>query len=146
MQHNPVAHPTPAQVAAAMHANDAVAHDLNMQLVSVGDGCAELTMTIEPRMTNGVHTAHGGYIFTLADTAFAYACNSSNQFAVAADCSIQFLRPAHAGSVLRAVASEVVWVGRTGIYDVLVTDAASGEVVATFRGKSARIVGTHLPQ
>ena len=138
--------PTPAQVAAAMLANDAVAHDLSMQLLAVGCGSAELTMTIEPRMTNGVGTAHGGYIFTLADTAFAYACNSSNQFAVAADCSIQFLRPAHSGSVLRAVASEVVLVGRTGIYDVLVTDAASGETIATFRGKSARITGTHLPQ
>jgi acyl-CoA thioesterase len=137
---------SPELVAAAMLGNDAVAHDLKMQLISVGDGCAELTMTIAPQMTNGVNTAHGGYIFTLADTAFAYACNSSNQFAVAADCSIQFLRPAFAGSVLRAVANEVVLVGRTGVYDVLVTDLTSGEVIATFRGKSARIAGTHLPQ
>jgi acyl-CoA thioesterase len=81
-----------AAVASAMYAKDTTAHDLGMQLLAVGAGSATLTMTVRKTMTNGVHTAHGGYIFTLADTAFAYACNSGNQFAVAADCSIQFLR------------------------------------------------------
>lgn len=136
----------PSAVAAAMYAKDTTAHDLDMQLVTVGAGTATLTMTVRESMTNGVHTAHGGYIFTLADTAFAYACNSSNQFAVAADCSIQFLRPAFAGTVLKAVATETAVVGRTGIYDVQVSDAASGELIATFRGKSAQIKGTHLPE
>ncbi len=137
---------SPAAVAAAMYAKDTTAHDLNMQLVTVGAGTATLTMTVRESMTNGVHTAHGGYIFTLADTAFAYACNSGNQFAVAADCSIQFLRPAFAGSELKAVATETAVAGRTGVYDVVVTDNATNEVIATFRGKSAQIKGTHLPE
>jgi acyl-CoA thioesterase len=137
---------TPAAVATAMFAKDITAHDLNMTLVSVGLGAASLTMPIAPRMSNGVGTAHGGYIFTLADTAFAYACNSRNQFAVAADCSIQFLRPAFAGQVLQAVATETAVAGRTGVYDVVVSELASGEVIATFRGKSAQIKGTHLPE
>jgi acyl-CoA thioesterase len=137
---------TPAAVAAAMFAKDITAHDLNIALLEVGAGIATLTMTVRESMTNGVGTAHGGYIFTLADTAFAYACNSRNQFAVAADCSIQFLRPAYAGSVLKAVATETALAGRTGVYDVLVTDATTGEVIATFRGKSAKIKGTHLPE
>ncbi len=138
--------PSPAAVAAAMYANDKTAHDLNIELVAIGEGCATLTMAVRQVMTNGVNTAHGGYIFTLADTAFAYACNSRNQFAVAADCSIQFLRPAFAYTVLVAVATEIAVVGRTGVYDVLVTDASTGEVIATFRGKSAQIKGTHLPE
>jgi acyl-CoA thioesterase len=137
---------SPSAVSAAMYAKDTTAHDLCMQLVAVGAGTATLTMVVREKMTNGIGTAHGGYIFTLADTAFAYACNSGNQFAVAADCSIQFLRPAFAGTVLKAVATETAVVGRTGVYDVVVSDVASGEIVATFRGKSAQIKGTHLPE
>jgi acyl-CoA thioesterase len=137
---------SPSAVATAMYAKDTTAHDLGMQLLAVGAGTATLSMVVRESMTNGVHTAHGGYIFTLADTAFAYACNSGNQFAVAADCSIQFLRPAFAGSVLKAVATETAVVGRTGVYDVVVSDATSGELIATFRGKSAQIKGTHLPE
>ncbi len=137
---------SPTAVAAAMYAKDTTAHDLDMQLVTVGAGTATLTMKVRESMTNGVHTAHGGYIFTLADTAFAYACNSGNQFAVAADCSIQFLRPAFAGEVLQAVATETAVVGRTGVYDVIVTEVTSGNIIATFRGKSAQIKGTHLPE
>lgn len=137
---------SPTAVAAAMFAKDTTAHDLGMQLLEVGAGTATLTMKVRESMTNGVHTAHGGYIFTLADTAFAYACNSGNQFAVAADCSIQFLRPAFAGEVLQAVATETAVVGRTGVYDVIVTEVTSGNIIATFRGKSAQIKGTHLPE
>lgn len=137
---------SPAAVAAAMYAKDTTAHDLGMQLLEVGAGTATLTMKVRESMTNGVHTAHGGYIFTLADTAFAYACNSGNQFAVAADCSIQFLRPAFAGELLQAVATETAVVGRTGVYDVVVTEVTSGNIIATFRGKSAQIKGTHLPE
>jgi acyl-CoA thioesterase len=137
---------SPSAVAAAMFSKDTTAHDLDIQLLDVSAGTATLTMVVRETMTNGVHTAHGGYIFTLADTAFAYACNSGNQFAVAADCSIQFLRPAFAGTVLKAVAIETALVGRTGVYDVLVSDATSGEIIATFRGKSAQIKGTHLPE
>lgn len=136
---------TPEQVAQAMFAKDVTAQNLDMKLIAVGSGCASLSMRITASMTNGVRTAHGGYLFILADTAFAYACNSDNQYAVAADCSIQFLRPAHEGSELLAVASHTATAGRTGVYDVLVTDATSGEVIATFRGKSAKIAGAHLP-
>jgi acyl-CoA thioesterase len=142
---NMTAH-TPNAVAAAMFAKDLTAHDLNIELLAVGAGTAALCMRVRQAMTNGVGTAHGGYIFTLADTAFAYACNSGNQMAVAADCSIQFLRPAFAGNMLKAVARQTATAGRMGVYDVLVTDADSGAVIATFRGKSALIQGTHLPE
>jgi acyl-CoA thioesterase len=137
---------SPAAVAAAMFAKDITAHDLNMTLLDVGAGTAELSMVIRDNMGNGVGTAHGGYIFTLADTAFAYACNSGNQYAVAADCAIQFLRSAFVGNTLKAVASHTASVGRTGVYDVVVSDAHTGEVIATFRGKSAQVKGTHLPE
>lgn len=139
----------PSAVAAGMYANDTVAQQLNMAVLGVEHGSARVSMTITPAMTNGVGTAHGGYIFTLADTAFAYACNSYNQFAVAADCSIQFLRPAYVQDTLTATAQETATAGRTGVYDVVVTRAmAAGEteIIATFRGKSAQVKGTHLPE
>jgi acyl-CoA thioesterase len=144
----PVQH-SPTAVAAAMHANDTVAQQLNMAVLDVTHGSARVSMIITRAMTNGVGTAHGGYIFTLADTAFAYACNSYNQFAVAADCSIQFLRPAYAGDTLLATATETATAGRTGVYDVLVTratDAGGVDIIATFRGKSAQVKSTHLPE
>ncbi len=135
---------SPTAVAAAMFAKDTVAQHLDMAVITVALGQATVRMSTTPAMCNGVGTVHGGYIFTLADTAFAYACNSSNTFAVAADCSIQFLRPVFAGDTLMASASETAAAGRTGIYDVVVRHSETLEIVATFRGKSAQVKGVHI--
>jgi acyl-CoA thioesterase len=94
---------------------------------------------------NGHQICHGGFIFTLADSTFAFACNSYNKSAVAAGCSIEFLKPAHEGDVLTCEAQEQVLSGRHGIYDMRVTNQR-GEVVAVFRGKSAQIQGTVFPE
>jgi acyl-CoA thioesterase len=91
-------------------------------------------------MINGVKITHGGMIFTLADASFAFACNSRNQRAVAANCSIEFLRPSQLGDVLTATATEQAVSGRNGVYDVRVEDQA-GQTVALFRGKSSQIKG-----
>jgi acyl-CoA thioesterase len=94
-------------------------------------------------MVNGQRIAHGGFIFTLADSAFAFACNSHNQKAVAAQGNITFIRPGRLGDTLVAIAREVSRGGRSGIYDVRVT--VGGEVIAEFRGHSRTIGGTWLP-
>jgi len=91
-------------------------------------------------MVNGHDLCHGGMIFTLADTTFAYACNSHNQRAVAAGCAIEFLAPAHLGDVLTAEGLEVAHVGRSGVYDMKVNNQ-NGQLVAVFRGKAATIKG-----
>ncbi|MEO0002459.1 MAG: hypothetical protein RLZZ22_151, partial [Pseudomonadota bacterium] len=101
---------------------------------------ATLRMRVRPDMANGHHICHGGMIFTLADTAFAYACNSYNQNTVASACHIDFLAPAHEGDLLEAQAIERSAAGRTGVYDVTVS-VVGGKTVALFRGKSARIKG-----
>jgi acyl-CoA thioesterase len=97
-------------------------------------------MTVRPDMVNGHHICHGGMIFTLADTAFAYACNSYNKNTVASACNIDFLAPGKEGEVLEAEAQERSLSGRTGVYDVTVR-TREGRVVALFRGKSYRING-----
>ena len=99
-----------------------------------------LTMAVRSDMVNGHHICHGGMIFSLADTAFAYACNSRNRSTVASACHIDFLAPAHLGDSLVAEAVERSQSGRTGVYDVTVSTAA-GKTVALFRGKSYRIQG-----
>lgn len=99
-----------------------------------------MTMTVTPEMVNGHHICHGGLLFALADTAFAYACNSYNKNTVAAACHIDFLSPAKEGEVLEAEAVERSLSGRTGVYDVVVR-TNHGRVVALFRGKSYRITG-----
>ena len=114
---------------------------LGMSLDAVGPGMASLSLTITTAMTNGHNTCHGGYIFTLADSAFAFACNSYNQNTVAQHCSVTFLRPALEGDRLTASAREVSRIGRDGIYDVKVTNQ-NGEPVAEFRGHSRTIKGT----
>ncbi|HLY57808.1 MAG TPA: hydroxyphenylacetyl-CoA thioesterase PaaI [Stellaceae bacterium] len=129
--------------AAALRVEDRVAHDLAMTLVEVGAGCATLAMTVTEQMTNGHGIVHGGYIFTLADSAFAYACNSYGETTVAAQCSITFLRPARAGDRLVANAREIGRAGRSGIYDVSV--AVDDGVVAEFRGHSRTVGGSFLP-
>ncbi|MBS1158532.1 MAG: Phenylacetic acid degradation-related protein:Phenylacetic acid degradation protein PaaD [Proteobacteria bacterium] len=139
--------PTPAEAqalaeatAAAMWARDRAAQALGMKIVRVQPGAALLTMPVRGDMVNGHHICHGGMIFSLADTAFAYACNSYNKNTVASACHIDFLAPAKEGETLEAEAVERSAAGRTGVYDITVR-IAGGKTVALFRGKSYRING-----
>jgi acyl-CoA thioesterase len=118
----------------AMWASDNACPGLGMTLEDVGPGRAVMSMVVTQAMANGFGICHGGFIFTLADSAFAYACNAFNQRSVAAQCDISFLRPARLGEVLIARAERRTEAGRTGIYDVRVS--AGAEIVAEFRGHS----------
>ena len=118
-----------------MFDDDVASRGLGMELLSVGDGRAVVRMTVTATMVNGHAIAHGGFVFLLADTAFACACNSYGAVTVAAGADITFVRPAHEGDVLTAYAEERTRFGRSGIYDVTVK-RSSGEVVAEFRGRS----------
>jgi len=129
--------------AEAMWREDRASQGLGIEIVAIGPGQATLEMTIQPHMVNGHGIAHGGFIFTLADSAFAFACNSHNERTVAAQGSITFLRPGKLGSRLVAHAKEISRSGRSGIYDVRVT--ANDEVIAEFRGHSRSIGGTLVP-
>lgn len=124
----------------AMWGRDRATKFLGMDLVEVMPGRARLTMRVQPDMVNGHGVCHGGMIFTLADSAFAYACNSYNQNTVASACAVDFLAPARIGDVLEAEAAERSLAGRTGVYDVTVR-IQGGATVALFRGKSYRIKG-----
>jgi acyl-CoA thioesterase len=128
----------------AMWKDDDASSGLGMEILDVSAGEATLAMTVRPDMVNGQRIAHGGFIFTLADSAFAFACNSRNDRVVAAHCQITFIRPGKLGDHLVAVAREVSRSGRSGIYDVRVT--AGDEVIAEFRGHSRTIAGTWLPE
>lgn len=127
--------------AKAMWADDHACRHLAMTVDSVAAGCAVLSMPVVETMTNGHGLCHGGYIFTLADSAFAYACNSHGQRQVAQNCQIAFLAPGKIGMRLIAVAKERQRAERSGIYDVTVRDAA-GTVIAEFRGFSRAIPGS----
>ena len=130
------------QVGQVMMANDrATRETVGMDLLSCTPGRASMRMLVQDKHLNGHQTCHGGFIFTLADSTFAFACNSHNHNAVAAACSIEFLKPAHLGDELLTEGVEQVLSGRHGIYDVKVTNQR-GETVALFRGKSAQIPGT----
>jgi len=134
------------KVGEAMFAVDAASKDfMQMELVSCEPGRAVMRMKVRAPMLNGHKICHGGLIFTLADSTFAYACNSRNKVTVAAGCSIEFLKPAHLDDVLTCEGVEQVLQGRHGIYDMKVTNQR-GEVVAMFRGKSAVIAGTVFPE
>lgn len=124
----------------AMWSRDNATHALGMELAAIGPGHATMRMRVRPDMVNGHHICHGGLIFTLADSAFAYACNSYNQSTVASACHIDFLAPGREGDLLEAVAVERSAAGRTGVYDVTVS-VVGGKTVALFRGKSYRIKG-----
>jgi acyl-CoA thioesterase len=130
--------------AEAMWKDDDASKGLGMEIVEVRSGHATLAMTIKPHMVNGQRIAHGGFIFTLADSAFAFACNSHNERAVAAQGNITFIRPGKLGDRLVATAREISRSGRSGIYDVRVT-AGDGTVIAEFRGHSRVIGGVWLP-
>jgi acyl-CoA thioesterase len=130
-------------VAQAMYEADACSRALGIALLEVRRGYARMCMPVRPDFLNGHQICHGGLIFTLADSTFAFACNTYNINTVAAGCTIEFLRPAAGGDVLTAEAEEQVLSGRHGIYDIRVTNQA-GDLVAMFRGKSAQIKGTVL--
>ncbi len=134
------AHALAQATAAAMWERDQAAQALSMRIISVAPGCAVLSMPVRADMVNGHHICHGGMIFTLADTAFAYACNSYNRNTVASACHIDFLAPAREGDMLLAEAVEQSQSGRTGVYDVTVRTLRD-TTVALFRGKSYRIQG-----
>lgn len=127
------------QVGQTLFANDVASTEtMGMELLSVEPGRAQMRMVVRQWHLNGHQICHGGSIFTLAGSTFAFACNSHNRNTVAAGCSIEFLKPAHAGDVLTCQGVEQMLQGRHGIYDMTVTNQKD-EVVAMFRGKSAQI-------
>ncbi|MES2940711.1 MAG: hydroxyphenylacetyl-CoA thioesterase PaaI [Pseudomonadota bacterium] len=135
-----------ARVGEAMFAADTASREfMRMELVACEPGRAVMRMAVREPMLNGHKICHGGLIFTLADSTFAFACNSRNKVTVAAGCSIEFLKPGQLGDVLTCEGVEQVLQGRHGIYDMKVTNQ-HGEVVAMFRGKSATIQGSVLPE
>lgn len=125
----------------AMWAEDNATQALGIERVSVGPGRAVMAMTIRESMTNGHGTCHGGYIFLLADSAFAFACNSHGQRTVAAHCSVSYIAPGKLGARLVAEAVERQRGERSGITDVTVRDEA-GAIIAEFRGHSRTIPGS----
>ncbi len=127
-------------VAEAMYARDPAVRAFGIRIDEVGPGHARLSMPVRDDMLNGHGLCHGGLIFTLADSAFAYACNSRNQNTVASGCTIDYLAPGQPGDVLVAVAVEQSLAGRTGVYDVTVSNQ-DGKRLALFRGRSASIKG-----
>ena len=135
-------HALAARVGQAMFAGDTASRDtMGMELVACEPGRAVLRMAVRELHLNGHRICHGGFIFTLADSTFAFACNSRNRVTVAAGCSIEFLKPAQLGDLLTCEGLEQTLHGRHGIYDMKVVNQR-GEIVAMFRGKSAQIQGT----
>ena len=133
------------RVGESMFAADAASKDtLGLELVSCEPGRASMRMHVRALHLNGHKICHGGFIFTLADSTFAYACNSRNHNTVANGCSIEFLRATPEGDVLTAVAEEQSLSGRHGVYDIRVSNQ-HGQTVALFRGKSTQISGTVIP-
>ncbi len=139
---------TPQQIAEAtakgMYERDHTAHALGMVVEEVAPGRARLRMTVRKDMVNGHDICHGGLIFTLADSAFAYACNSYNHVTVAQGATIEFLAPGKLGDVLTATGTERHVAGKTGVYDIEVANQ-DGKTIALFRGKSFRIRGHVVP-
>jgi len=131
--------------AASMWAKDSASQGLGMEIIEIKAGYAKLSMPVRDDMTNGQKICHGGFMFLLADSAFAFACNGYNQFTVAQSCKIDFLNPTFAGDTLMATAQERYREGRSGIYDCTVTDQ-NGKVIAEMRGNSRTVKGTHLEE
>lgn len=131
--------------AQAMWDLDRASQRLGMVIEHIAPGQATLSMNVTEAMTNGHGNGHGGYIFTLADSAFAFACNSYNVITVGQAASVNYVTPAGLGDRLTATAREVSRQGRSGVYDVEVTNQ-DGRTVAHFRGLSRSLRGTHLPE
>lgn len=129
--------------AEVMYGNDVASQSLGITIDGVGPGTARARMTVRADMLNGHGICHGGYVFTLADTAFAFACNTYDDVTVAAGADVTFLAPVEAGVELVAIATERARRGRSGLYDVTVTATRDGEIVAEFRGRS-RSLGRRL--
>ncbi|HEY9793954.1 MAG TPA: hydroxyphenylacetyl-CoA thioesterase PaaI [Candidatus Obscuribacterales bacterium] len=132
---------TPQEIGAALMRRDKTSKWLSIILKTIDEGGATMSMKVKSEMLNGHDMCHGGFIFTLADTAFAYACNSRNRKTLALNCVINYVVAVREGETLTASAKEVCLAGRTGVYDVSVTNE-SGTTVATFRGTS---YGTSSP-
>ncbi len=128
------------QVASAMMAKDNASRSLGMGVTHIAPGAATLTLRVSAEMLNGHNICHGGYIFTLADSAFAFACNSYNRLTVAQQNQITYISPGQLGELLTATASETALTGRSGVYDVMVR-GEDGRTVATMRGLSRTIKG-----
>ncbi len=137
-------HRNPQQLAEsagkAMFERDAASQAMGMQLAAIRPGFARMTMPVRPDMLNGHQTCHGGFIFALADSAFAFACNSHNHTTVGAACSIDYLAPGRLDDVLTAEATEQALAGKIGVYDITVVNQ-DGRLIALFRGKSHRVGG-----
>lgn len=129
----------------ALFERDAASQAMGMRLLSVAPGQAQVGMSVRADMVQGHGTCHGGYLFALADSAFAFACNSYNEATVAIGCSIDYVAPARLGDTLTAQASEQSRSGRTGNYDVRIENQ-NGQLIALFHGKSYRVRGTVLAQ
>lgn len=127
--------------AASMFSRDQASQQLGMKILSVNPGKAVLTMTVDNRMIQGHGACHGGYLFTLADSAFAFACNTYDLATVASGCSIEYVAPAKEGDQLTATAEERSRGSRTGVYDITITNQ-DGQTVALFRGKSYQVRGS----
>ena len=132
-------------VGQGMYSIDPATQAMGIVLEMIAPGEARMRMTVRGDMLNGHQTCHGGFLFTFADSAFAFACNARNQTTVAAGCTIDFLAPGFEGDVLTAHAKERSLAGRTGIYDVTVTNQ-DGKALALFRGRSHRIKGQVIGQ
>jgi acyl-CoA thioesterase len=130
-------------VRAGMFAKDRAAHSLAMQVTRIAPGEATVTMPVRADMLNGFQICHGGLVTTLADTAFAYACNSFNELTVASGLSIELLAASHEGDLLTARATQVWQAGRSGVYDVEVRNQRD-ERIAVFRGRSHRLQGKQV--
>ena len=127
-----------------MYSTDLASQGLGMKLEEVRAGYARMSMTVREDMTNGHKITHGGFMFLLADSAFAFACNTYNQFTVAQHCSVSFLAPVYLNDRLTATAVERNRTTRSGIYDVTVVNQ-KGDTVAEFRGHSRTVKGQHIP-
>lgn len=123
-----------------MFADDAASRGLGMTVAAVGPGYSKVSMTVRPDMLNGFKTCHGGFITTLADSAFAFACNSHNEVTVASGIVVDFLAPVYEGDALEAECVEVALTGRTGVYDIRVTNQ-HGKTVVVMRGRSHTMKG-----
>ena len=126
--------------AAQMYERDHATQALGIEIVAIEPGYARMQMPVRTDMLNGHQTCHGGFIFALADSTFAFACNSYNIQTVAAGCSIEYLAPGYEGDVLQAEAVEQARSGKTGVYDIVVTNQ-DGKKIALFRGKSHQLKG-----
>jgi len=128
-----------------MYEDDTASQALGIKLIQVNCGGAIAVMNVKDSMLNGHKTCHGGLIFSLADSAFAFACNSQNQAAVALSCTIDFIHPAFKDDILTATAEALHQGGRSGVYQVKITNQ-NQQLIAIFKGNSARIKRSVLPE